>query len=86
MAISVKDGKKLILIADDEKEIRNIVFLLLQQDGYAVEAVEDGQAVVERMSEDIDLYILDVNMPRLSGIMAASEIRKKYETLMKGTI
>lgn len=76
----MKDGKKLILIADDEKEIRNIVFLLLQQDGYAVEAVEDGQAVVERMSEDIDLYILDVNMPRLSGIMAASEIRKKYET------
>ena len=78
--ITVRDGKKLILIADDEMEIRNIVSLLLQGDGYAVEAVEDGRTVVEQMCEEIDLYILDVNMPGLSGIMAASEIRKKYET------
>ena len=78
--IDLKDGKKYILVADDEKEIRDIVSLLLSGEGYAVETAEDGQAVVELASSEVDLYILDVNMPRLSGIMAAAEIRKQSET------
>lgn len=76
----MKDGKKYILIADDEPEIRDILKLLLTGDGYTVLAVEDGQAVVEKASPDIDLYILDVNMPRLTGIMAAAKLRETYET------
>ena len=76
----MKDGKKLIVIADDEKEIRDIVSLLLTGEGYTVQAAEDGQSVVDQISPDIDLYILDVNMPQLSGIMAAAEIRKQYDT------
>ncbi|MBE5773058.1 MAG: response regulator transcription factor, partial [Clostridiales bacterium] len=69
----MKDGKKLILIADDEREIRDILTVLLTGSGYAVQAVEDGQAAVEQASPEVDLYLLDVNMPRLSGIMAAAE-------------
>ena len=76
----MREGKKLIAIADDEKEIRDVVSLLLMGEGYAVQTAEDGQTVVDQISEDIDLYILDVNMPRLSGIMAAAEIRKQYDT------
>lgn len=76
----MKDGKRCILIADDEKDIRDILNLLLKAEGYAVITAEDGQSVVEQASNDIDLYILDVNMPRLTGIMAAAEIRKQYET------
>lgn len=76
----MKDGKKYIAIADDEKEIRDILSLLLAGEGYAVLAMEDGQEVVQRQSPDIDLYILDVNMPRLSGILAAAEIRKRADT------
>ena len=76
----MKDGKKLIAIADVEKEIRDVLALLLSGEGYAVQAAEDGQDLVNQISADIDLYILDVNMPRLSGIMAAAEIRKQYDT------
>ena len=76
----MKDNKKIILIADDEKEIRDIVSLLLMGDGYLVKTAEDGQSAVDMASSEIDLYILDVNMPRLSGIMVAAEIRKKYDT------
>ena len=76
----MKDGKKLIAIADDEKEIRDVLNLLLSGEGYAVQTAEDGQDLVNQISADIDLYILDVNMPRLSGIMAAAEIRKQYDT------
>ena len=76
----MREGKKLIAIADDEKEIRDVVSLLLTGEGYAVQTAEDGQCVVDQCSPDVDLYILDVNMPRLSGIMAAAEIRKRYDT------
>ena len=76
----MKEGKKFIAIADDEKEIRDVLNLLLSGEGYAVQTAEDGQDLVNQISADIDLYILDVNMPRLSGIMAAAEIRKQYDT------
>ena len=76
----MKDGKKFIAIADAEKEIRDVLNLLLSGEGYAVQTAEDGQDLVNQISADIDLYILDVNMPRLSGIMAAAEIRKQYDT------
>jgi len=76
----MKNGKKVIAIADDEKEIRDILSLLLAGEGYVVVTAEDGQYLVEMISPEIDLYILDVNMPRLSGIMAAAEIRKRYDT------
>ena len=76
----MKDGKKCILVADDEKEIRDVLNLLLVGEGYTVFAVEDGQAVLDAAREEIDLYILDVNMPRLSGFMAGAELRRRYET------
>lgn len=74
------DNKKCILIADDEKEIRDILTLLLNAEGYHVIAAEDGQEAVDKAGDDIDLFILDVNMPRLTGIMAAVELRKTYQT------
>ena len=74
----MRDGKKLILIADDEKEIRDIVSLLMAGEGYAVETADNGQAAVDQASADVDLYLLDINMPQLSGIMAAAKIREQY--------
>ena len=76
----MRDGKKLILIADDEKEIRDIVSLLMSGEGYAVETADNGQTAVDKASADVDLYLLDINMPQLSGIMAAAKIREQYET------
>ena len=70
---------KRILIADDEPEILSIVELLLRSEGYDVIAVTDGQAAADRAAEDIDLYLLDVNMPKLNGIMAASRIRQRFD-------
>lgn len=76
----MKEEKACILIADDEKEIRDILKLLLEGEGYEVIVVADGAEVVENASPEIDLYILDVNMPKLTGFMAAMELRKKYDT------
>ena len=76
----MKDGKKCILVADDEREIRNVLDLLLSGEGYHVLCAEDGEEAVKMANADIDLYILDVNMPRLSGFMAGAEIRRQAQT------
>lgn len=75
----MREGKYCLMIADDEKEIRDILKLLLTGEGYEVLAVENGKEVLEQASEDIDLYILDVNMPELSGFMAGAELRRKQD-------
>ena len=75
----MKNGKKYIIVADDEKEIREVLILLLSGEGYLIDCAEDGQAVLGMASADVDLYILDVNMPRMNGFMAGAEIRKKFD-------
>jgi DNA-binding response OmpR family regulator len=76
----MKDGKKYILVADDEREIRDVLTLLLTGEGYHIACAEDGQSALDMASEEVDLYILDVNMPRMSGFMAGAEIRRRYDT------
>ena len=73
----IKD-KQCILVADDDPQIRQIVSLLLSSDGYHVVTAEDGDQAVSIADNSIDLYILDVNMPGQSGILAASQIRKVF--------
>ena len=77
----IKD-KFCILIADDEKEIREILYLLLKGEGYHVLQAENGREATEIASEEIDLYILDVNMPEFSGFMAGAKIREQFDTPM----
>lgn len=75
----MKDGKYCILIADDEKEIRDILRLLLTGEGYGVLTAENGKEVLALASSKVDLYLLDVNMPELSGFLAGAEIRKQFD-------
>ena len=72
----MENQRERILIADDEKEIRDILRLLLTQEGYQVAEAENGKEALDKADEGIQLYILDVNMPVMSGFAAAMEIRK----------
>lgn len=76
----MKDGKKYILIADDDPQIRQVLRLLLSAEGYLVAEAEDGLQVIQMAREEIDLYILDVNMPGQSGILAAAQLRQRLDT------
>lgn len=76
----MKDHKKYIMVADDDREIREIISLLLSAEGYAVLTAADGMEAAQLANQDIDLYLLDVDMPGQSGIMAAAQIRKQHET------
>lgn len=67
-----------ILIVDDEQEIRNVLRLLFENQGYSVIEAGDGAEAVRKVREisDIDLCIMDIMMPKSSGVAATSEIRK----------
>ena len=61
----------IILVADDEVMIRNLVTILLQHQGYVVLSASDGQEGLElsrKYPGTIDLVITDMQMPRLNGM------------------
>ena len=64
-------GRK-ILLAEDNGVNRMIFGAILSGGGYRVTAVGDGEAALEAMvSEDFDLLLLDLNMPKIDGVEAA---------------
>lgn len=66
-----------ILVAEDEKDIRNLLKLQLEQEGYCVFAASDGMEALDIIqNKAIDLAILDVMMPRLDGFNLLRKIRK----------
>ncbi len=68
---------KTILVADDQKEIRELLRLYLENENYRVVEAEDGQRALEILRrERIDLCILDIMMPKVDGYHVLQEIRK----------
>jgi len=58
-----------VLVADDEKNLRELLVRELSRKGHAVEGVADGQAALDRLREDPpDVLVLDMRMPRVEGI------------------
>src|SRR5437764_12361244 len=71
-----------ILVVEDEKKVANFIKKGLQQEGYAVHMVNDGQeALVNAAAFDYDLLILDLMLPKLAGQEALREIRPKKRNL-----
>lgn len=69
--------QKTILFADDDADIREVMRVLLQGDGYEVIEARDGADAVSKISDKIDLYILDVMMPRMDGFAVCRKVREK---------
>lgn len=66
-----------ILIADDEAEIRDVLRLYLEKDGYEVVEATDGVEAMEKIqNENPDLVILDIMMPGLDGYRVLRNIRE----------
>lgn len=69
--------KEVLLVVDDEKEIRDLIGIYLENQGYEVIKAKDGlEAVNIVRSKYIDLVILDIMMPNMDGIEACINIRK----------
>lgn len=70
----------MILIVDDEPQIRRVMRTALTAQGYAVMEARSGEEALERVrAARPDLVLLDVNMPGMSGIETCKEIRSGSE-------
>lgn len=60
-----------IVVADDDRLMRETLAGMLRNAGHSVEAVEDGQEALERVAQGgVDMVLLDIIMPRLGGLEA----------------
>ena len=65
-----------ILIIDDEKNIRDIFSLLLEENGYLVESAADAETGLARIAAfRPDVLLLDMNLPDRPGIEVLSRVR-----------
>jgi DNA-binding response OmpR family regulator len=73
--------QQLVLVADDEPMVREVLGRYLEQDGFRVRTVEDGQAAVEAISDGTpDLVLLDLMLPRVDGFEVFRQIRSRSAT------
>ncbi len=71
-------GKKVVLVVDDESDVRFVIKELLNNHGYEVEEAEDGQIAVRKLlTKQFDLIILDLIMPKLDGFGVIDELRNR---------
>ena len=67
-----------ILVAEDQTDIRDLLVMNLQQAGYDVMAVGDGQAALDSQAGDAsDLLVLDLMMPRVDGLEVCKALRSQ---------
>ncbi len=70
-----------ILVAEDERDIRELIVFSLRYGGYEVlEATNGVEAVKVARDEGPDLILMDVRMPRMTGYEACQKLRDMPET------
>jgi DNA-binding response OmpR family regulator len=71
-------SKKLILVADDDMNIRRLISELLENEGYEVVQAQDGREAFEfAQQQQPDLIVLDIIMPNLDGMEVCKRLRDK---------
>jgi two-component system, OmpR family, alkaline phosphatase synthesis response regulator PhoP len=77
MAPHETGGPRRVLVADDEPHIGRIIQLKLEQGPYQVRLVADGREALEvlRSEEPVDVVLLDIMMPYVSGLEVLGEAR-----------
>ena len=74
-----------ILLAEDNPINQRVALRLLQKMGHAVEVVENGALAVARWEQrDVDLILMDIQMPEMDGFEATSEIRRRERERRSG--
>ena len=73
-------GKVHVLVVDDEKMIRSLLKMSLQRMGYEVTTADDGAEALDLFqTQDFDLVLLDILMPKVDGFTVCSELRRESD-------
>ena len=75
-------GKSVILVIEDERDIRDLLVFNLEREGYATLEAEDGKAGLGlARRQKPDLVLLDVMLPELDGFTVCKELQRYPETM-----
>jgi CheY-like chemotaxis protein len=68
-----------ILLAEDNESNRKVTMKMLERLGYRADAVLDGREAIQALErQQYDLVLMDIVMPKMSGIDATKEIRRRF--------
>lgn len=71
----------LILVAEDERDIRDLIVFTLQISGFKVVEVPNGEEAVKKATEVVpDLILMDVRMPKMTGYEACKALKQEEKT------
>ncbi len=74
-------SEPVILVAEDERDIRDLIVFTLQISGFNVIQAPNGEEAVKKASEiKPDLILLDVRMPKMTGYEACEMLKKQEDT------
>lgn len=72
---------RLVLVVDDDQEIREMLCVLLQINGFATDEAEDGLVALQKIRQrPPQIVVLDVMMPNMDGITLCRLLRQEPET------
>ena len=76
-SIKPRESDKIIMLADDEEMLSDLLAEMLESSGYYVIKVRSGEEVITVLTEElkVDLLIIDYNMPVMNGLECISKIR-----------
>ena len=69
-------SSQVILVVEDEPDIREGIRILLGGEGYTVLEASSGESALAQINDTVDLVILDIMLPGISGLKVCEEIRK----------
>ena len=73
------EQKKKILIVDDEQEITDLVSMYLENEGFSVFKFYTATDTMKCINEEkLDMAILDIRLPDMSGLEICKKIRERY--------
>ncbi|EDP59324.1 hybrid sensor histidine kinase/response regulator [Vibrio sp. AND4] len=68
--------KRTIMVVDDNESLRKFTAMLLEKQGFEVIQAEDGLQAINSLNEnDVDLILMDIEMPVMGGVEASRQIR-----------
>ena len=80
---SGRTSNGLILVVDDESDVRRVVQMTLNKAGYDVIEAEDGEKAIQVINEGenpllVDVIVIDIRMPKIDGIEAIHYFQQQY--------
>ena len=80
---SGRESEGLVLVVDDEPDVRKVVRMTLEKAGYDVVEAEDGEKAIEEIKKGehsilLNLIITDIRMPNMNGIDVINYYRKEW--------